>query len=382
MTPPRLADASRDRPLAAELAARIRASGSIPFAEFMGECLYHPTYGYYSRLDAGRSRDYYTSVDVHPIFGRLLARQLAEMWELLGRPSPFLVIEAGAGVGSLARHILDFAEKKLPEFYPATKYLAVETSARRRAAQQAGLSAHITAGQFSSAPELPSAIPAGCIFSNEFIDALPAHRVVMTKDGLRESYVGIEGDDFIEVVQPPSTPALEEYFREQGIALQEGDHAEVCLDACGWIQKAGSSLGRGFVLTIDYGHEAPVLYSEAHNRGTLLAYRDNRTSENVLEAPGEQDLTAHANFTALEIWGRRAGLERTGLVTQSQFLTALGRANEFGDLYEPGQSEVEKLRARLLLKNLIHSEGLGEVFQVLVQHKGIAAPRLTGLSGI
>ncbi|HYS22715.1 MAG TPA: methyltransferase, partial [Candidatus Eisenbacteria bacterium] len=98
-------------------------------------------------------------------------------------------------------------------------------------------------------------------------------------------------------------------------------------------------------------------------------------------APGEQDLTSHANFTALQVWGCRTGLQRTGLVTQSQFLVALGRANEFADLYEPGQSEVEKLRARLLLKNLIHPEGLGEKFQVLIQHKGIENPRLTGLSG-
>jgi SAM-dependent MidA family methyltransferase len=97
--------------------------------------------------------------------------------------------------------------------------------------------------------------------------------------------------------------------------------------------------------------------------------------------PGEQDLTSHVNFTALQVWGRRAGLQRTGLVTQSQFLVALGKANEFADLYDPGQSEIEKLRARLLLKNLIHPEGLGEKFQVLIQHKGIENPRLTGLSG-
>jgi SAM-dependent MidA family methyltransferase len=123
------------------------------------------------------------------------------------------------------------------------------------------------------------------------------------------------------------------------------------------------------------------LYGEHHNRGTLLAYRDHTVTENLLDAPGEQDLTSHVNFTALDLWGRRAGLRRTGLVTQSQFLVALGRGNEFADLYEPGQTETEKLRARLLLKNLIHPEGLGEKFQVLIQHKGIAAPRLTGLSG-
>jgi SAM-dependent MidA family methyltransferase len=112
-----------------------------------------------------------------------------------------------------------------------------------------------------------------------------------------------------------------------------------------------------------------------------LAYRDHTVSEDILDVPGEQDLTAHVNFTAVDLWGRRSGLTRTGLVTQSQFLVALGRGNEFADLYDPGQTEMEKLRARLLLKNLIHPEGLGEKFQVLVQHKGMPAPQLTGLGG-
>jgi SAM-dependent MidA family methyltransferase len=379
MTEQPLAESDGSKVLAALLAARIRASGPIPFADFMRECLYHPAYGYYSRPEGRRLRDYYTSVDVHPIFGRLLARQLAEMWELLGTPRPFLGVEAGAGTGSLAQYILDFAERKLPEFYAAIEYVAVEHSAARRAAHAARLATHTAAGHFSSVAELPTPTPAGCIFSNELMDALPTHRVVMAEGKLREVYVGMDGENLVEVVRPPSTPTLEQYFIEQDIELQEGQHAEVCLEACRWIESAGRSLARGFVMTIDYGNEARLLFNEAYNRGTLLAYRDHRALENVLDAPGEQDLTAHVNFTALEIWGHRAGLERTGLVTQSQFLVALGRGNEFGDLYEPGQSEVEKLRARLLLKNLIHPEGLGETFQVLVQHKGIEAPRLTGL---
>jgi SAM-dependent MidA family methyltransferase len=213
------------------------------------------------------------------------------------------------------------------------------------------------------------------------LDALPAHRVAVERGALRESFVGFEAGRFTEALGGPSFPWLGQYFQEQGITLEEGQQAEVCFEACDWIERAGRALERGFVLTIDYGHEARALYGEHHNRGTLLAYRDHAVSENLLDAPGEQDLTAHVNFTALDLWGRRAGLVRTGLVTQSQFLVALGRRNEFADLYEPGQTEVEKLRARLLLKNLIHPEGLGEKFQVVVQHKGIAAPRLTGLSG-
>ncbi len=369
------------RALTEALAKRIRAGGPITFAEFMRECLYHPVHGYYSRASARRFGDYYTSVDVHPIFGRLLARQLAEMWRVLGWPRAFVVAESAAGVGRLAGHILDFSARELPEFYAALEYVAVERSSRRRAEHTALLASHLAAGRVSSAAEIPETIPEGCIFSNELLDALPVHRVVVERGGLREIYVGWEGERFTEVVGEPSMPALESYFAEQGIALEEGQHAEVCFEACDWMESAGRALERGFVLTIDYGHEARALYDEHHNRGTLLAYSDHTVSENILESPGEQDLTAHVNFTAVDLAGRRAGLVRTGLVTQSQFLVALGRGNEFADLYEPEQTEMEKLRARLLLKNLIHPEGLGEKFQVLIQHKGIEAPRLTGLSG-
>jgi SAM-dependent MidA family methyltransferase len=369
------------RALSEILAARIRAEGAVTFAEFMRECLYHPAHGYYSRPSARRFGDYYTSVDVHPIFGRLLARQLAEMWELLGSPRPFFVVEAGAGVGRLAGHILDFSAREFTEFYAALEYVAVERSAARRAEHASHLADHFAAGRVSSAAELPRAISAGCIFSNELLDALPVHLVVMERGTLREVFVGFENGRLVEVPGTLSTPALEQYFQEQGIILADGQQAEVCFEACDWIERAGSALERGFLLTIDYGHEARALYDEHHNRGTLLAYRDHAVNENLLDVPGEQDLTSHVNFTAMDLCGLRAGLQRTGLVTQSQFLVALGRNNEFADLYEPGQTEMEKLRARLLLKNLIHPEGLGEKFQVLIQHKGIAEPRLTGLSG-
>jgi len=368
-------------PLAAVLAGRIRSAGPIPFAEFMRECLYHPEYGYYSRPIARRFGDYYTSADVHPIFARLLARQLAEMWRLLGSPCRFLVVEAGAGTGRLAGDILDFAAREFPAFYAAIEYITVERSATRRAENAQRLGLHAAAGRVWTAAEVPAVIPAGCIFSNELLDALPTHRVRMDGGALREVYVGLESEQFTEMLRAPSTPALGQYLRKQGITLQQDQQAEVCLDACRWIEDAGRAIGRGFVMTTDYGHEAHALYDERHNRGTLLAYRNHTVTENILDAPGEQDLTAHVNFTALDLWGRHSGLARTGLVTQSQFLVGLGRANEFGDLYEPGQSEVEKLRARLLLKNLIHPEGMGEKFQILIQHKEIETPRLTGLSG-
>ena len=369
----------RQTPLALLLAERIRARGPLTFAEYMRECLYHPEHGYYSRAEARRFADFYTSVDVHPIFGRLLARQLAEMWALLGRPKPCWAVEVGAGSGRLAKHILDFAARELPGFYAAIRYLAVELSTARRAEQAALFGAHLEAGRASSAAELPAEIPAGCILSNELLDALPVHRVAQGPQGFCELYVGLRGEELCEQAGEPSTPALREYFEEQGITLLEEQQAEAGLEACRWIAEAGQRLGRGFVVTVDYGHEARVLYNERHLRGTLLAYSRHRAGEDFLRAPGEQDLTAHVNFTALDLWGCRAGLQRTGLVSQAQFLLALGRGNEFADLYDPGQSEAGRIRARLLLKNLIFPEGMGETFQVFIQHKGIEAPRLTGL---
>jgi len=368
-------------PLVLRLTARIRERGPITFADYMRECLYDPDHGYYSRAETRRHADYYTSVDVHPIFGRLLARQLAEMWELLGRPAHFHAVEVGAGVGRLAAHILDFAVRALPEFYSALAYVGVEQSAARRAAHAAALAPHVAAGRVTSANELPAAISAGCIFSNELFDALPVHRVVSQHGALREMFVGLNGESFCGVETAPSTPALSGYFAEQGIALQEGQQGEVCLEACRMMEEFGRRLGRGFVLTVDYGHEAAELYNNRHMRGTLLAYQQHRASEDFYVAPGEQDLTAHVNFTALDLAGRRAGLSRTGLVSQSHFLLALGRANDFADLYDHGQSETDRLRSRLLLKNLIHPEGLGETFRVLLQSKGLPSPPpLTALS--
>ncbi|HKW62434.1 MAG TPA: SAM-dependent methyltransferase [Candidatus Acidoferrum sp.] len=357
-------------PLEELLAERIRRYGPIPFADFMRECLYHPVYGYYSKAEAQRFVDYYTSVDVHPIFGWLLARKFAEMWEQLSRPKEFVLIEAGAGVGRLALHILDFCETKLPDLYSALRYVAVERSATRGEQAIMRLDRHATAGRLRVSREIPPRILRGCVFSNELIDALPVHRVVMTERGFQEILAGCGRGKFTDVVAPASTCAINEYFATQEVALIEGQHAEAGLEACDWIAEVGRRIERGFVLTIDYGHRAPELFDEHHMRGTLLAYKGHRMSEDFYASPGGQDLTAHVNFTALEIWGQRAGLVTEEFTSQTTFLLALGQANEFADLYDPGQSEAEQVRARLQLKTLVHPEGMGERFQVLLQRKG------------
>jgi len=357
-------------PLEELLSERIRRYGPIPFADFMRECLYHPVHGYYSKAESRRFVDYYTSVDMHPIFGRLLARKFAEMWEQLSRPKEFVLVEAGAGVGRLALHILDFCKARLPDFYGAMRYLAVERSASRREQAAAQLERHAASGRLQVSGEIPLQIPAGCVFSNELIDALPVHRVVMRERVLREALVCWEGGKFVEAIGPLSTCAINEYFATQGITLHESQYAETGLEACDWIMEIGRRIERGFVLTIDYGRRAVELFDESHMRGTLLAYKEHRASEDFYASPGEQDLTAHVNFTALEIWGQRSGLVTKEFTSQTAFLLALGQPTEFADLYNPGQGEAERVRARLQLKTLIHPEGMGERFHVLIQRKG------------
>ncbi|MGB7729626.1 MAG: SAM-dependent methyltransferase [Candidatus Acidiferrum sp.] len=368
--------------LATLLAERIRRYGPVTFAEYMRECLYHPLHGYYNQPEVRRFADYYTSVDVHPIFGRLLARQFAEMWGQVGRPTEFHLVEAAAGTGRLAAHILDFSETKLPDFYRALHYVAVERSPARCTQLAARIAPHIAQGRCQSTIEMPAKIPVGCVFSNELLDALPVHRVIQQEGQLLEIFVTSDGATFSEVRMPLSTCAVSEYFAAQGITLIDGQQAEAALEACDWIMEIGRRLERGFVLTIDYGHEASDLFDAHHMAGTVLAYANHRASEEYFAAPGEQDLTAHVNFTAMRVWGERAELSTLGLVSQIAFLLALGQENEFADLYDDDPSETDRVRARLQLKTLIFPEGMGERFRVLIQQKGQPAANLTGLSGI
>ncbi len=366
-------------PLAALLAERIRRFGPITFAEYMRECLYHPVHGYYSKPEAVRFADYYTSPDVHPIFGRLLACQFAECWEQLDRPDQFLLVEAAAGIGRLAKHILEFAQSNLPEFYAALRYVAVERSPARCDQMASQLAPFLQEGKCRPSIEIPSHIPTGCVFSNELLDALSVHRVRQQDGRLQEIFVGHDGNSFLEILMPLSTEAIAGYFAAQQIALEEGQQAEAGLEACDWIAEIARRMTRGFVFTIDYGHEAADLFDSHHMAGTLLAYAKHQASESFFLAPGEQDLTAHVNFTALRLWGQHHGLETLGLISQTAFLLALGQPNEFADLYDDGMDETDRTRARLKLKTLIYPEGMGERFQVLIQQKSVPHSRLSAL---
>jgi SAM-dependent MidA family methyltransferase len=219
----------------------------------------------------------------------------------------------------------------------------------------------------------------GCILSNELVDAFPVHQVIFDHGQLKELYVTLNKGRLVEEMGALSDPGILTYFDSMSIRLEEGQRAEVNLKALDWMENVGRILEKGFVLTIDYGYLAEELYSPHRRNGTLLCYHRHQTSENPYEHLGEQDITAHVNFTALINKGEEVGLSLTGLVTQYRFLIALGVLQEMESLNREA-SELDGLKWRLSLLNLIEPEiGMGETFKVLIQHKGIAKPVLDGL---
>ncbi len=366
-----------------KLVARVTQDGPLSFADFMEAALYDPEFGYYMTPGPriGREGDYYTSLDVHPVFAELIGRQVAQAAGLISASGAFTIVEMGAGKGLLARHLLDSYRRENPAFLSRIRYILVERSPAMVAAQQDCLRPLLDAGvSITWIPDLP-AIPAGSvtgmILSNELVDAFPVHRVVMRPLGLREIYVGWEvgtggGGRFIEIEAPPFSSALETYFERIGVALGVGQRAEVNLQALDWMRQAGTVLRQGLVLTIDYGHTAADLYAASRKAGTLLCYHQHRVSESPYQLVGLQDLTAHVDFTSLALAGRDAGLAVTGFTNQLHFLMGLGIEAAFEGI-DPESPEAVAMRA------LLKPDGMGTTYKVLVQHKGVPAPQLDGL---
>jgi SAM-dependent MidA family methyltransferase len=375
-------------PLKTLLLDTLRRSGPITFAHYMALCLYHPELGYYmqGRERTGVRGDYFTSSDLHPVFARLVARQAAEMWERLDRPARFTWVEMGAGRGLFAKDFLAWVKRAEPEFGRALEYVAVEPAPAQRAHLAERLN-QLGSRETSQKPanvrivaELEELEPVtGCFFSNELVDAFPVSVVTRSSGRLKEVYVAAEGGNLCEKLGALSDSRIAAAVARYAHELEEGQRVEVSLAAVDWLRGVAQKLERGFVVTIDYGDFADRLYTADRPRGTLLAYQGHTTSENVFAAPGEQDMTAHANFSALIDTGREAGLSLTGFTTQERFLMALGEANEFADLYDPGQTEAEQLQARLKLKRLLDPTSMGNVFKVLIQRRGVHGPELAGL---
>ena len=361
-----------ENPLESLIAEEARRTGPITFARFMDLALYHPTLGYYSSGPdpIGADGDFYTSPGAHPAFGALLAIQLADMWDKLGNPTPFYAVELGAGSGLLASDILEFAPRLSPAFSDALIYVTID---RRPAHNAAGAHPIISA-------TLSLRNMTGCILSNEYVDAMPFHRVVMRDGELKEVYVGIEDDTLAQIIYEPSTPLLPQRLADLNITLREGQYAEINLGIDTLARSLSQSLHSGYVLTIDYGHPARDLYSPSRPAGTLACHYRHSLNAQPLLRIGRQDITAHVDFTSLARVGERHGLQAEELVTQRDFLGNLGIV-AIKDCLRDQCLTTPQYNANLMaLRNLIDPEALGG-FKVLVQSKEVEASPPSGLGG-
>jgi SAM-dependent MidA family methyltransferase len=377
-------------PLRQRIVDLIRREGPIPFSRYMAMCLYEPELGYYMRPreQFGKAGDFYTSSDVHALFGRLLCTQFVEFWQALGAPATIDLIELGPGRGLFARDVLDWAAKKHPEFLRALRYRLVETSPWLRQRQQERL-AEFTAGEqvsidsdFASAlarssPQVANERVAGTsggnaliVFGNEFFDALPVE--VLTSDG--ELRVAEQDGLFVEQTVAPR-PQVLEYVDRYSVHPPAGGRVEVSLAGLEWMRRIAAAFSdrqrprRGFAVFIDYGYTRPQQLAGRH-LDTLMTYRQHRAGESPYEAPGEQDITAHVNFTALQ-GAAQSGFEHLALLTQSQLLLGIGETTQFAEAFDDCRLPQERAKVAMQLKHLATPAGIGEIFQVLLLSRGI-----------
>ncbi len=360
----------------------IRQRGPIHFSRYVELCLYGPELGYYSRKaeQFGKAGDFYTSSDVHAVFGRLLARQFEEMWRALGSSECIDVVELGPGRGLFAQDVLGWSQVKFPDFFRALRYVLVENSPALRERIKETLKSHLDSGRAVLTARYPSEearteIPT-IVFANEFFDALPVG-VLSTKGSLR---VDTRDGHFIESWAPSSSEELE-FIDRHSVHPEPGERIEVPLAAQQFIDRIASGIGRGFVVVVDYGYTRDEQLAGRH-RGTLKAIRRHSVSANPYEAPGEQDITADVNFTALAAALERHGMRTHRVITQSQFLMGIGEANQFGDAFEGCRVPQERAKVALQLKHLVTPAGMGESFHVLIGSKGVELEIMESLSGL
>jgi SAM-dependent MidA family methyltransferase len=357
----------------------------MPFSRYMEVCLYDAAGGYYSRNaeQFGKTGDFYTSSDVHAVFGRLLARQFEEIWQALDRPFTIEILELGPGRGLFARDMLDWSKKKFPDLFAALTYTLQESSPALRLKLQETLRAQIDAGKAkvphgylpnllrALAPEIPL-----IIFANEFFDALPVE--ILGNQG--KLHLTMENNRLREIWLPPLAEELE-FLDRYGVHPEGDERIEVPLLAQTWMARIEASIERGLLLLVDYGYKRDEQLAGRH-RGTLMAYRHHSASSDPYEAPGEQDLTAHVNFTALADACITKGMQVEKLITQSQFLMGIGETNQFADVFEDCRVPQERAKVALQLKHLVTPEGMGENFRVLIASRAMDPSKIGGLSGL
>jgi SAM-dependent MidA family methyltransferase len=318
-------------PLAALLRDEIARNGPLPFHRFMELALYHPEHGYYRRArdPFGKAGDFYTTAQLQPVFGILIAARVRALWERLGRPPDFTVVDLGAGRGEMR------------EAFSEWRYVPVDVD-------RGALPARFT----------------GVVFANEFFDALPVDAAVCRPGGVRQMLAGWDGDRFAWVEGGPVSPEAAGYIERYLAPCEEGDLVEINFEALAWIERIARALDRGFLFTIDYGYTRRE--RARFPQGTLMSYRRHTAIEDVLADPGERDITAHVSFTALEEHGRRCGLDPAGSATLAQALLDAGAPDEFAAALA-ADTPAARSERRLQLKGLLF--GMGETFRTLLQSR-------------
>jgi SAM-dependent MidA family methyltransferase len=363
-----------DPELLEALRAEIRRDGPITFARFMEIALYDPARGYYRGTEArpGRAGDFLTSPEAHPLFGRAIGRFAAAVHAALGAPATFAIRESGAGTGALALPLVETIAGS-DAHLETIRYLVDEIEPARLQAvgarlRSAAIPPHVRVDTVAD-DEAPID---GLHVANEVVDALPTHRVVQRGRALRELRVAIGPGGAIVDAETEPSPGLPERLSVEGVALEDGQQAEICLALDAWMARAASGLGTGVLLVIDYGHPAADLYDRGRRpEGTLATYRGHAFGSDPFVAIGRQDITAHVDFTAMERAAEEAGLARLGATTQGPFLAGLG----VGDLLvaeqtAPGHSLQGYLEARSALVRMIDPAAMGG-FRVVAFGRGL-----------
>ena len=362
-----------------DVAEKIRAAiveqGAISFARFMELALYCPLCGYYEKKEdtPGRRSDFYTSVSVGNLFGELLAFQFSEWFVAArtGQRSAFGMVETGAHDGRLAKDILNWVQRQRPDLFELVEYWIIEPSTRRQEWQVETLAEF--GGKVRWIADLRAIAPRsiyGVIFSNELLDALPVHRLGWDarKSEWFEWGVAVEKERFVWVRIP--SPFHVSHFTfpippELLAVLPDGFTTEICPAAEKWWHGAADLLDHGRLLTLDYGLTAEEFFAPNRATGTLRSYRQHRVSDDVLANAGAQDITAHVNFTAIQLVGEAAGLKTEAIVTQSQFLTGIAQRAWPA---ESGFGVWTKDHTRQF-QTLTHPEHLGRAFRALIQSR-------------
>lgn len=356
----------------------IHERGPIPFRDFMELALYHPRYGYYTRLsDIGPGGDYYTSANIHRLFGELLAEKFVRLFRSLteadrsARPAQadrLTLVEIGAGTGQLAEDILRALRVHHPSLFERMSYWIIEVSPRLTSLQQARLGPLGTVAWAQWEDFAPGSLTA-VVFSHEVLDAFPVHRVVNQGGRLMEMYVALDGDELSWALGELTDTRLAEYLRQVDVQLDDGQIADIALDIIPWLRSVSRVLARGFLVTIDYGDTAPQLYAPHRREGTLRCFFRHTLVPDPLIRIGDQDITASVDFTLLVETGRQLGLEPVEFTSLRRCLLDLGLLDRVERLTQTGNAPDATLKDRLALKHFLLPGAFGENFKVLVQRK-------------